>query len=83
MTSNLAATRSRSSRDRARVSQERAGLPQIQSRMSECQVARAMIGAVPALPDSLLTDLLTGCAGYTLACRSSYPVVYTHAKEVS
>jgi hypothetical protein len=83
MTRKLAAPRSRSSRDRARVSQERAGLPQIQSRMSECQVARAMIGAVPALPDSLLTDLLTGCPDYTLAYRPSYPVVYTQTKEVS
>ena len=42
-----------------------------------------MIGAVTALPDYLLTDLLIGSAGYTLAYRSSYPVVYTHAKEVS
>ena len=83
MTSKLAAPRSRSSRGRAGVSQERAGLPQIQSRMSECQVGRAMIGAVPALPDYLRTDLLPGCAGYTLAYRSSYPVVYTQAKEVS
>ena len=83
MTSKLAATRARSSRDCAGVPQERAGLPQIQSRMSECQVERAMIGAMPALPDHLLTDLLTGCAGYTLAYGSSHQVVYTQAKEVS
>jgi hypothetical protein len=83
MTSKLAAPRSRSSRDRLDVSQERAGLPQTQSRMSECQAGRAMIGAVPALPGYLLPDLLTGCAGYTLGYRSSYPVVYTQAKEVS
>jgi hypothetical protein len=83
MTSKLAAPRSRSSRDRAGVSHERAGLPAIQSRMAECQVGRAMIGAVPALTDCLLTRLLTGCAGYTLAYRCSYPVVYTQVKEVS
>ena len=83
MTSKLAAPRARSSRDRARVSPERAGLRQIQSRMSECQVGRAMIGAMPALPDYLLTELLTGCAGNTLACRSSYPVVYSQVKEGS
>jgi hypothetical protein len=82
MTTNLAPL-ARSSRDGAGVSRERAGLLQIQSRMSECQVGRAMIGAVPALPDCLLTVLLTGCAGYTLAYWSSYPVVYTQAKEVS
>ena len=83
MTRELAAPRLRSSRERGRVSRERAGLTQIQSCVSECQVWRAMIGAVPALPDYLLTHLLTGCAGYTLAYRASYAVVYTHAKEVS
>jgi hypothetical protein len=83
MSSKLAAPRARSSRDRAGVSRERAGLPQIQSRMSECQVGRAMIGAMHWLTDCLLTRLLTGCAGYTLAYRCSYPVVYTQVKEVS
>ena len=83
MSSKPAVPRSRSSRDRAGVSQERAGLPQIQSRLSECQVGRAMIGAVPALPEYPLTDLSSACAGYASAYRSSYTVVYTQAKEVS
>jgi hypothetical protein len=74
---------SHSSRDDARVSQERAGLPQIQVRTSECQVWRAMIGAVPALPDYLLTDVSSACAGYASAYRSSYTVVYKQPKEVA
>ncbi len=34
-------------------------------------------------PYHLLTDWSSDRAGYTAAHRSSYPVVYTQAKEVS
>jgi len=82
MTSSLR-IHAHSSRDRAGVSQERAGLPEIRSRMSGCQVGRAMIGAVPALAAYLLTGWSSHGSVDTLAYRSSYPVVYTQAKEVS
>jgi hypothetical protein len=73
---------SRWSRDRSRVSQDRRGWPQIQSRITEGRVQRGMIGAMQ-LPDHPLTDWSYDRTGYTSAYRSSYPVVYTQAKEVS
>ena len=42
--------------ERARVSQDRGGWPQIQSRTAEGRVQRGMIGAMHELPDHPLTD---------------------------
>jgi hypothetical protein len=83
MTSKPTAPRSRSSRDRSRVSQQRAGLPQFQSRMSECQVRRAMIGAMREPSGYLPTGWSSGITDDTSAYRSSYTAVYTQGKEVS
>jgi hypothetical protein len=71
------------SRDGIGVSQDRAGWPQIQSRITEGQVHREMIGAMRELPDHPRTDWSSSTAAYRSADGSSYTVVYTQAKEVS
>jgi hypothetical protein len=41
-----------------------------------------MIGAMPDLPDRVLTDRRPDVASDMWAYQSAYPVVYTKAKEV-
>ena len=72
-----------SSRGHTRVSQQRDGCPQIQSRWPKGQMQRAMIGAMHAPPDRLLTDWPSDTTHYTSAYRCAYTVVFTEAKEVS
>jgi hypothetical protein len=76
---DLAATRS--SRNATHVSHERDNWPQIRSHVAECEVARAMIGAMPEPPERL-TDWPSDLTGYTWANPASYTVVYMTAKEV-
>jgi hypothetical protein len=72
-----------SSRGHTHVSQQRDGCAQIQSRWPKCHLRRAMIGAMHAPPDHLLTDWPSDATHYTSAYRCAYTVVYTEAKEVS
>jgi len=69
--------------DHGRVSQDRDGLRQIQSRATGRSLRYGMIGAMPKLRFHLLTDGASDTAGDTQAYESAYTVVYTKAKEVS
>lgn len=69
--------------DHVRVSQDRDGLRQIQSRASERLLRYGMISAMPKLRFRLVTDWASDTACYASAYGSSYTVVYTKAKEVS
>jgi DNA-binding NarL/FixJ family response regulator len=70
------------SRDSSRVSQVRAGWPQIQSRIPVGRVERAMISAMHELSDHVLADLSSATVGYRSAYGPFYTVVYTKTKEV-
>ena len=71
------------SRDGSHVSRDRDGWPQIQSRITEGQVPREMIGAMHELPYHPRTDRASDTTGYPSAYRSAYTVVYPQAREVS
>ena len=72
----------RSLRSGTRGSRAGDGWRQIRSQTTERELSRGMIGAMPDLPDRLLTDRSPNVTSYTSAYRSAYPVVYTKAKEV-
>lgn len=71
------------SRHRTDVSRDRDGWPQMQSRIPDRQVHRAMIGAMREPSGYLPSDWCSDITRDTSAYRSSYTVVYALEKEVS